>query len=396
MSQAEREALIAWSAVAEPGDATAGRLVGLLGAADALAWVRASDAAPDAACLALAGGDPRDAAALRAGLDRWARRLDLADAPHERRARSVGARVVARGGDGWPGRVDDLGDAAPYALYVRGEADLEACFARSVAVVGSRSSTAYGAHMAAEIAGAVAEHGATVISGGAYGIDAVAHRTALACGAPTVAVMAGGVDRLYPAANDALLREAIGRGAVLSEVPPGFAPHRSRFLSRNRLIAAASATLVIEAAQRSGALSTAAHAAGMLRPVGAVPGPATSASSGGCHELIRDGRAVLVATREHALELVLSAPEWAELAPPDAGVGMQGALDFGDAAQRAVFDAASARAQPIEALARGAGLDLGATRAAVGALAAQGLVQQWKGQWRRGAASGANSAQHHS
>ena len=118
--------------------------------------------------------------------------------------------------------------------------------------------------------------------------------SALAADGPTVAVMAGGVDRLYPAGNDALLRAVIDEGAVVSEVPPGFAPHRSRFLTRNRLIAAATATVVVEAALRSGALSTARHAAGLLRPIGAVPGPATSPSSAGCHALIRDGVAVLV------------------------------------------------------------------------------------------------------
>ena len=176
-------------------------------------------------------------------------------------------------------------------------------FRRAIAIVGSRSSTAYGEHVAATLSAGVADAGWTVVSGGAYGIDARVHRAALAADGATVAVMAGGVDRLYPLGNADLLARVLETGAIVAEQPPGFPPHRSRFLTRNRIIAAAAATVVVEAAHRSGALSTAHHAAELGRPVGAVPGPVTSASSAGCHRLIRNG-AVCVTSPDDVLEMV--------------------------------------------------------------------------------------------
>lgn len=176
----------------------------------------------------------------------------------------------------------------PLALWVRGQGDLRSLGVRSLAMVGSRAATAYGEHIASDFAYGVAQREVVVVSGGAYGIDAAAHRGALAADAPSVLVSAGGLDRPYPTGNRNLYSRTAERGLLISERPPGSAPHRQRFLSRNRLIAAlGSAMLVVEAAYRSGALNSARYARDLGRPVLAVPGPVTSAMSVGCHALIR-------------------------------------------------------------------------------------------------------------
>jgi DNA processing protein len=156
-----------------------------------------------------------------------------------------------------------------------------------VAVVGARAATAYGEHVAVEFAYGLAASHVTVVSGGAFGIDVCAHRGALAADGPTVLVSAAGLDRPYPSAHSRLYDEVAESGLLVSESPPGCAPHRHRFLSRNRIIAAlSSSTVVIEAALRSGALNTAGHCVSLGRPLLAVPGPVTSAMSAGCHALI--------------------------------------------------------------------------------------------------------------
>jgi DNA processing protein len=176
---------------------------------------------------------------------------------------------------------------------------------RSVALVGARSATTYGEHVVAEVSAGLADRGYAIVSGAAYGIDGMAHRAALASRGMTVAFLAGGVDRFYPSGHDALLTRMIGEGAILSELPCGQPPTKWRFLQRNRLIAAASqATVVIEAGWRSGSLNTAGHAAQLGRPIGAVPGPVTSAASAGCHRLIRDYDATLVTSAEEVAELL--------------------------------------------------------------------------------------------
>ena len=264
----------------------------------------------------------------------------------------------------------------------------------SLALVGSRASTRYGEQVASQMAAQLADHGAVVVSGGAYGIDAAAHRGALRTGR-TISVSAGGVDRLYPAGNATLLQEVIEHGALVAEVPPGCQPGRHRFLSRNRLIAAMSqATVVIEAAWRSGALSTARHAADLGRPLGAVPGPVTSIESAGCHRLLREG-AVCVTDADEALELVLplglTDPEAdKEADPARAGSGL---LDGLDRSSAAVLDAMPARgAASVEALARSAGLAESEVRAALGLLELAGKVcRDPRGWWRR-ASSGSASA----
>jgi DNA processing protein len=195
----------------------------------------------------------------------------------------------------------------PVGLWVRGPARLDEVVDRSVAIVGSRASTAYGEHVAGEVAAGLGERGWTVVSGGAYGIDAAAHRGALAVEGTTVAVLACGVDRAYPAAHGPLFTRIADAGLVLSEWPPGCAPLRHRFLVRNRLIAGLTrGTVVVEAAARSGAQATAKRARRLGKEVMVVPGPVTSAMSVGCHELLREpeGGARLVASAAHVLEAV--------------------------------------------------------------------------------------------
>jgi DNA processing protein len=226
-----------------------------------------------------------------------------------RRAERCGARLVVPEDDEWPAlplhslavavvtRADEEDQAdrtkalvPPVALWVRGAARLDELVDRSVAVVGSRAATAYGEHVAGELGHELGERGWTVVSGGAHGIDVAAHRGALAAGAPTVAVLACGVDRAYPAAHSPVFARIVdGGGLLVSEWPPGAAPHRHRFLVRNRIIAGLTrGTVVVEAAARSGAQATARRARGLGKEVLVVPGPVTSAMSVGCHELLRD------------------------------------------------------------------------------------------------------------
>ncbi|HTZ44201.1 MAG TPA: DNA-processing protein DprA [Jatrophihabitans sp.] len=176
----------------------------------------------------------------------------------------------------------------PLALWVRGSGELSTVGTCSAALVGSRAASNYGEHVAADFGYGLARRDVVVVSGGAYGIDAAAHRGALAADGVSVLVSAGGLDRPYPAGHRSLYDRIAEMGVLVSERPPGSAPHRQRFLSRNRIIAAlGAATVVVEAGQRSGALNTAGHARDLGRPVLTVPGPITSAMSVGCHRLLQ-------------------------------------------------------------------------------------------------------------
>jgi DNA processing protein len=250
-----------------------------------------------------------------------------------------------------------------------------------VAVVGARASTSYGEHVTAQLVSGLSDRGFTVVSGGAYGIDAAAHRAAVTHGGHTIALMAGGVDRFYPQGNHELLRRVVDGGAVVAEVPPGSTPFKQRFLARNRLIAAATrATVVVEAAWRSGALSTARRAADLLRPVGAVPGPVTSMASGGCHQLLRDGVATCVTDAAEAAELAGSLGS--DVAP--AKLGRADATDGLGAAERAVLDALPARGgADAAALVRVAGRAPPEVLGALGILESRGLVTCDGALWRR-------------
>jgi DNA processing protein len=284
--------------LAEPADQVLGHLLQVLSPADVLASIR-SGTVPARAARAI---NQAQAAGLRPALARWHAQLPgmLAHAALARHAALTwhaagGIRLVCPGEPGWPPQLDDLGAARPYALWVRGAADLRASCEKSLAVVGARAATAYGKQAATCIAADLAGQGWAIVSGAAYGIDAAAHHGTLTAGRATVAVLACGPDVPYPRAHAGLLADIAIRGAVVSECPPGRQPSRLRFLARNRIIAAlARGTVIIEAAERSGTVATARHASDLARPLMAVPGPVTSATSAGCNVLIREKRAVCV------------------------------------------------------------------------------------------------------
>jgi DNA processing protein len=227
-----------------------------------------------------------------------------------RMAAASGARLLCPGDEEWPTALDVLAEVTdgegqggrPLGLWVRG--GRLSSINPSVAVVGSRAATDYGAWVAADLAADLAGHGVAVVSGGAYGIDGHAHRGTLVAGGVTVAVLACGVDVAYPRQHEQLLERIVGTGGVLvSEAPMGATARRNRFLVRNRLIAALSlGTVVVEAAARSGALNTANWADRCSRPTFAVPGPVGSALSAGTHRLVRERGAVLVTGAADVLE----------------------------------------------------------------------------------------------
>ena len=204
----------------------------------------------------------------------------------------------------WPVALNDL-SAIPFGLVVRG--DLSVLADRSLAIVGTRNPTAYGLRIAGDFAAGFVDREWSIVSGGAYGIDSAAHKGALIAEGRTIAVLAAGIDVAYPAGNARLFAEIAENGALVSEVLPGAHAIPSRFLTRNRIIAAlAQATLVVEAAFRSGSLRTARDAAELMRPVMAIPGPINAPTSEGCHRLIGERAAEIVTSVADAVELISS------------------------------------------------------------------------------------------
>jgi len=202
----------------------------------------------------------------------------------------------------WPNQLNDLA-APPIALIVKG--NVSALNQKSLAIVGTRNPTSYGARIAGDFAAGFADREWAIASGGAYGIDSFAHKGALIAEGVTVAVIASGIDINYPAGNTRLFAEICETGAMVTEFMPGQRALPHRFLTRNRLIAALSkATLVVEAAFRSGSLRTARDAAEMFRPVMAIPGPINSPTSEGCHRLIGERAAEIVTSVADAVEFV--------------------------------------------------------------------------------------------
>lgn len=393
MSDNERTARAALSRLFEPQDAAALALVQAAGAQDALRIASGQLAAGAAleqeiTAILTAGGAGGNWQGLAAARQRWAPRLpDLAPERDLATMARLGGRILIPSDQLWPPQLADLGLQEPLCLWWRGvEQELPAA-ARAVALVGSRDSTSYGASVTADLAYALAQRGFAIVSGGAYGIDAHAHRAALAGGSggsggmPTIAVMAGGVDRFYPSGNEDLLRAVADHGAVLAEVPPGSAPTRYRFLQRNRLIAAlASVTVVVEARWRSGALNTAHHAESLGRAVGAVPGSVHSANSAGCHRLLREGGAVCVTDAGEIAEL--ASPSGEALAPEGPGrAEVQDGLTLEDLI---LLDALPLRTtSSVEKLAAVAGLSPDSVRAGLGRLGLLGLAEAQRGAWKR-------------
>ena len=383
----------AWSTIAEPGDGVAGAVVGLLGAATALRSVVESwppDRLAGTLTATVDENEAGDPAGLRPELEqalaRWRPRLSSTEVIRSlEQARRTGTALLLPGDPLWPGGVDDLGRHAPLGLWWRGQPDALVALRHSIALVGARAATGYGEHVAMEAAAGLVDRGLAIVSGAAYGIDGMAHRSALASNGTTVAFLAGGVDRFYPSGHDALLTRIVEAGAVLSELPCGAPPTKWRFLQRNRLIAATSAaTVVLEAGWRSGSLNTAGHAAALGRPLGAVPGPVTSPTSAGCHRLLRDYDAVCVTNAAEMAELI--------------GVGVDLELDLPGADGRdggpgprertseqvRVFDALSVRAPRVAAdIARRSGLSTAAVLGALGTLDFEGSVRERATGWVR-------------
>ena len=214
----------------------------------------------------------------------------------------AGAKFITPGTEQWPSQLNELA-AIPIGLVVRGNVDI--LKEPGLAIVGTRNPTPYGVRNAGDFAAGFVDREWTIISGGAYGIDSAAHKGALIAEGSTVAVLAAGIDVAYPAGNARLFAEICENGALVSEVLPGAHAIPSRFLTRNRIIAALSqATLVVEAAFRSGSLRTARDAAELMRPVMAIPGPISAPTSEGCHRLIGERAAELVTSVADAFELV--------------------------------------------------------------------------------------------
>jgi DNA processing protein len=365
----DRIARAALSRAFEPGDHRVLNVVSRFGAEDLVARLRRGDGLGGylaAGAARLAACDPQQ---------------DLA------RVAALGGRFVVPGDSEWPAQLDDLAtvpplndrSGVPFGLWVRGPVGLDA-LGEAVAIVGSRAATTYGDQLASSLAVTVAKAGRPVVSGAAFGIDHAAHRGALAGDAPTVAVLACGVDRAYPKTNGPLLDHLYEHGAVVSETPLGGAPQRIRFLARNRLIAALTrGTVVVEAAIRSGALNTAHWAHRLNRVVMGVPGPVSSPASGGVHQLLRTGGAELVTSGEEVLELVGTAGEHLVEEPR----GPVRARDTMSLRHQQVLDAVPlATGASAASVARVAGMAVAEVGPALAHLHSAGLVELDEEGWR--------------
>lgn len=374
MADQERLARVALNSLAEPGDRRLALLVAGLGAVEVHQRLLA-------ACDL--DGIATDVAARLAAIDPG-RTLEQAE--------RMGIRFVVPGDAEWPDQLLDLDrigslnerGGAPLGLWVRGPLPLGE-LTGSVAVVGSRSATGYGTSVAADLAAALARSGRAVVSGAAFGIDQAAHRGALGGGGATVAVLACGVDRVYPKGHEQLLGYLAAEAAVIAEAPPGWTQTRIRFLARNRLIAALTGgTVVVEAALRSGALNTANWAGRLHRQVMGVPGPVTSAPSQGVHELIRSGAATLVSCGEDIAELLAAAGQ--DLPAPRRGP--ERVRDRLTARQQQVLDAVPVvRAASVSSIARTSGVAEAEVAATLAMLLEADLVTRRGGDWRLAAAA---------
>ncbi|WP_236573714.1 DNA-processing protein DprA [Streptomyces sp. GS7] len=361
----QRTARAALTRILEPGDETAGR------------WLR--EMGPVALWHALSEDDtslppgvsPTKVAGLRLRAARARPAADLAAVA------ALGGRFICPGDEEWPRQLDDLGDGRPIGLWVRGAGGLRLWALRSVAVVGARSCTEYGAHLATTLGAGLAERGWTVVSGAAYGVDGAAHRGALAADGPTVAVLASGVDYAYPRGHTELLGRIAEQGLIVAELPPCDHPTRSRFVLRNRVIAALTrGTVVVEAELRSGSLVTARRALSLGRFTMGVPGPVTSGLSAGVHQLLR-GEATVVTDADEVIELVGSI---GDLAPERRGPIL--ARDLLDPVAARVLEALPARGPADTAqLARESGTPHDTTQGKLFELQSLGFVQRCGERW---------------
>ena len=307
MNEDKLRAAATWSLLCEPGDSIAGMLKRILGVEESLFEIRRAKSAKD--LLPLLPEDffraPQFLSTLEDSLECWQRRLNIVNVDLAiDTLSSLNGYLLSSDSPLWPRGLFDLGNSAPSVLWVLGQ---KMVFENqsTISVVGSRIASSYGLEVTKDLVQSTVRNGYVTISGGALGIDASAHKSSLLAGGKTIAVMAGGLDRLYPPRNLDLFEEIKLSGAVISEMPPGAAPARWRFLQRNRLIAAiGQATVVVEAGFKSGSINTAGHANELDRPVGAVPGPINSTRSAGCHRLIKERRAELISTPSDLDELL--------------------------------------------------------------------------------------------
>lgn len=369
-TEQDRLARVSLSRLTEPGDLRLLPLVRELGA------IKVRELLLDQGGLGEAAAD----LAQRLGDEDPARDLE--------RAERMGMRFVIPADAEWPAGLDDLTGVeplqergeTPLGLWVRGPLRLES-LQQSVSIVGARSSTSYGDHVAREIAATCAAAGWAVVSGAAFGIDIASHGGAFSVKGPTVAVLACGVDRAYPTAHRDQLAYLVKTGAVVSEAAPGWTATRVRFLARNRLIAAMSrGTVIVEAAHRSGALNTANWAERLSRFVMGVPGPVTSTASVGVHQLIRRG-GMLVTRGEEVLELLDKSGKHLLTEARDP----EHARDKVSVRHRQILDAVPVHAGAgVDSIARAAGVGLIEVRRSLRSLETHGLVEQRLDGWRLG------------
>lgn len=312
LARDDRSARIVLSIVGSPNDAATGRLLGKVGSVELIRLAESEVRIP--------GMDQVEAAL-------WREHLHARLSPDRVAAlmtEGESFRVVTPSDAEWPVALDDLGTRAPFALWARGNADvLSSDLSDRITITGARAATGYGIYVTEELTGDLARAGRTVVAGGAYGIEGSVHRAALAAGGNTIAVLASGIDRAYPVGHADLIDRVAHHGLLISEVPPGYAPTRQRFVDRSRIMAAVSgATVIVEAGARSGTLHTANEANELGRAVGAVPGPVTSAASSGTNLLLQTGRARVVTSAADTLRMLVG-DSVAEHTAPSRSVGTQ-------------------------------------------------------------------------
>lgn len=315
------------------------------------------------------GVGAKAAAAITAAPEVEATRAMLLD------AQRAGIRVLTIADHEYPARLREIADP-PAVLYCKGQLLPED--ARAVAIVGTRKATRYGLRQTERFARGLASAGVTIVSGLARGVDGVAHRAAVEAGGRTVASLAGGLFRIYPPEHGELADRVAGSGALLAEAPPPMPPMSGSFPQRNRIISGLSlGVLVIEAAERSGALITARHAAEQGRDAYALPGPVDSPASMGCSRLIQEG-AKLVVSVDDILE-ELEGPAYQPVSVPAAPTKPQPRLTDWDEPMRSLLAAVPAEPTAVDALVDQTGLPVEQVLAGLSQLEARGAVRRVSG-----------------
>ncbi len=289
----EERARISWGLLADPGDRYAGALIAKDGPVEALRRVKRSSVRE---LQAYFSHEDVDEPATAAHLQFWKKQLSGVDPTRSLRLQQeLGIHTLSPDSASWPSRLSDLGPYQPHTLWCQGDLSTFERVTTWLGVVGSRQATPQGILATQALVGQASADGRGIISGGALGIDAAAHHTAHTLSIPQIAVMAGGLDRPYPIANQGLLQRISTSGLLVSEAPCTTPNDGHRFLHRNRLIAALSdAVVVVEAAWRSGAVNTARHASALGRGLGVVPGRWDDEQSAGCFRLVRDAAAIVL------------------------------------------------------------------------------------------------------